>query len=93
MGSPNQQSETHRVEDGLEVWLRKHCAGADGLRPRIISTDLWEALNDTKGPPNRVTRPYRTSWEPWVTRQSRADRRSRGPRLGTHQPTITRSLD
>ena len=46
----NQQSETHRVEDGLEVWLRKHCAGADGLRPRIISTDLWEALNDTKGP-------------------------------------------
>ena len=46
----NQQSDDHRVEDGLEVWLRKHCTGPDGLRPQIASSDLWDAIHDTKGP-------------------------------------------
>ena len=46
----NQQSDDHRVEDGLEVWLRKHCTGPDGLRPQIASADLWDAIHDTKGP-------------------------------------------
>ena len=47
-----QQSETHRVEDGLEVWLRKHCTGPDGLKLRIVSDELWTAIHDTKGPGN-----------------------------------------
>ena len=46
----NQQSDVHRVEDGLEVWLRKYCTGPDGLKPQIASSDLWAAIHDTKGP-------------------------------------------